>query len=458
MSSQRFTSGRFSQRFDMTRGDILTKLLQLSLPIVVTQLLLMSYNMVDMFLLGRLSPDAVAAAGAAGMYMWLAAGVQLVGRMGAEIGVAQFKGRGDRERAFDYSHNSLFLAAATGLVIGILFVAFPRQAIDFMNIREEHVASDAAAYLRLVGPGMPLSFIAASVAGTFTGAGNSRAPLLIMTAGLAVNALLDPLLIFTLGLGVRGAAIATVIGQGTVCALSIGWLLRKTDRPFRQYVLLRKPVWKRIRHIFGWTLPLAAESLLFCFIAMLMTRYIAEYGSNAIAVYRVGNQIEALCWLICIGFASGITAFVGQNFGAGRWTRIREGLNKSLAVLAGWCVFVSLLFLLAGRWLFGLIIPEPGIMEMGGRYLWIVGWCQVFFALETVAGGGFRGLGRTAPSSIASIASNVLRIAVIYFLSKTDAGLEGIWWTMCATATLRGLWSFVWFTRYVKSHPHLDDE
>ncbi len=200
-----------SQRFSLVHGDITKKLLQVSLPIIGTQLMLMGYNLVDMFLLGRVGSDAVAASGTAGLYMWLSGGVMLIGRMGAEIGVAQNKGRRDNEAALAFSRNSLFLAVGLGVFYSLVCLLFSDQLIAFIKVRETHVVADAIMYLRIVGLAMPAVFISSSVAGTFTGAGNSRAPFLVNAAGLALNAVLDPLFIFTLGLGVRGAAWATLI-------------------------------------------------------------------------------------------------------------------------------------------------------------------------------------------------------------------------------------------------------
>ncbi|MCC8180453.1 MAG: MATE family efflux transporter, partial [Planctomycetes bacterium] len=332
-----------SQRFNLTKGDILGKLLMVSVPIIGTQLMLLGYNLVDMFLLGRVSADAVASSGSAGMYLWLGAGVMLIGRMGAEIGVAQAKGRGDSLAALSFSHNSLFLAGLLGTFCAAVSLMFSSQLIRFLNIQEAHVAAEAERYLFIVAFGMPAVFLSSAVAGSFTGAGNSRTPFVINAIGLALNAALDPLFIFTLEMGVAGAAVATIIAQNAACVLSFYWLLRRKDRPFPEYPLFRPPAGDCIKTILRWTIPVSVENLLFTFFAMLVARYVADYGAAAITVSRVGSQIESLCWLICLGFSSGLTAFVGQNFGAGKWSRIRTGLRKSLLFSCSWGLFVSLM-------------------------------------------------------------------------------------------------------------------
>ena len=445
-----------SQRFNLTHGDITGKLLLVSVPIIGTQLMMMGYNLVDMFLLGRVGSDAVAASGSAGMYLWLSMGVMLIGRMGAEIGVSQCKGRGDREGARAYSQNALFLAMTLSVAFTLVCEFFPDAMISFLKIREPEVAQSACDYLRIVGLGIPASFIGASVAGSFTGAGNSRTPFLVNAFGLTMNAILDPIFIFSLDLGVKGAAIATVIAQVMACAVSMAFLLTKKDRPFKEYRFFVRPNMPRIRQILRWSVPMGMESMLFTFFSMVVARVVAFYGASAITVYRVGSQAESLSWLVALGFSAGVTTFVGQNFGAGKWSRIWTGFRISLTVLVSWGVLTTILFLTSGKWIIGIFIPEPHIIEMGASYLWYLAFCQVFFCLESIAAGAFRGMGKTTPPSISSILFNGLRIPTVYYLTSTDLGLDGIWLGVTVCASLRGIVTFLWFLRESRSRPSHD--
>ncbi len=438
-----------SQHYNLTHGDVIGKLLQVAVPIIGTQLLLMGYNLVDMLLLGRVGSNAVAASGAAGMYMWLANGVMLVGRMGAEIGVAQSVGKKDRAGAAAFARNAVFLSLALGLFYGLICIIAPEKLIGFLAIQEADVAGSAVKYLFIVGLGMPAIFAGAVIAGIFTGVGNSRIPLFVNLLGLGLNAIVDSFFIFTMVWGVEGAAVATVIAQYIATIVAIYCLYRRSSRPVREFSLRLRPDYARIKTILTWSIPMSIESMLFSFMLMVITRFVADFGAGAIAVYRVGTQLESLCWLVCIGFASGITAFVGQNYGAHLWQRIRHGLRNALAILFFWGVLVTVLFLLAGRQLTAVIVPETEIIRMGSRFLAILALCQVFGCLEAVAAGAFRGVGKTIIPSITSIVSNGLRLPLAYFLSRGELGIEGVWWAISLGATLRGLWVFVWF--YVDS-------
>jgi putative MATE family efflux protein len=269
---------------------------------------------------------------------------------------------------------------------------------------------------------------------------------------------LDPLMILVWGWGVQGAAIATVIAQSVVCALFLLFVKRHAHRPFRHFHILGLMDRVRVRQILRWSLPIAVESGAFTALAMVVTGMIsAWYGETALAVQRVGGQIESLSWLIGGGFASAVTAFVGQNYGAQKWARIRRGYRIALASLLAWEALVTLLLILSGQFLFSLFLPEsPEILDMGATYLRILAGCQLFMALEGACAGTFRGIGKTLPPSLCSIASNLLR-PVLCWLFAQWMGLNGIWFGLVVSAALRGSLMFVWFTLYERQLPLVDE-
>jgi putative MATE family efflux protein len=410
-----------------------------------TQFLQMAYNLTDMFWLGRIGSDAVAAAGAAGMYMWLSFGFLLIGRMGAEIGVAQSLGRGDKQAARDFSQNAMLIALVLGLAFGLTMLLFNDSLAAFFGFREAHVARDAADYLAIVGFSMPVTFVSAVAVGTYNASGNSRTPFLLNGLGLAANVILDPLLILGLDMGVRGAAIATVISQFLAGIFMICALAFFRDRPLGRYSFRLKPDKKKLLLILKWAIPIGLESILFCFLSMVTSRIEASFGANVVAASKVGSQIESLSWLIGGGFGSALVAFIGQNYGAGKAERIRRGVCISAAAMALWGILVTLLLFFAGGFVFSLFLPDPDLLKLGIPYLRILAFCQLPMNLEAVGAGAFKGTGRTIPPSLASIVSNIIKPILALILSKTSLGLYGIWVAVCATAILRGLWICLWY-------------
>ena len=429
---------------DLTTGGILQKLVFVALPLMGTQLVQMLYNLTDMFWLGRLSSDHVAASGVSGMYMWLSMALLMIGRMGAEIGVSQNKGRGDMDRAQAFTQNAWLLSVAFGLLYGALLVIFNKPLLSVYHLQDVYVRDEAARYLQIVGLGIPATYMSAVFVGTFNGSGNSRTPFYINAIGLVTNMIADPLMIFSLGLGIRGAAAATVLAQWLVTGLLALAVRKHRDRPFAAFRLRLRPSASIIREIIRWSLPIAIESCLFTMLSMGVTRVVSGFGADALAVQRVGTQVESLSWLIAGGFGSAMTAFIGQNYGARQWGRIGKGFSMASRAMILWgCVTTATLFF-GGYTLISLFLMEDRLRITGAAFMRILTVSQIAACLEGVGAGYFRGSGRTTPPSMTSILCNALRIPLSYWLTKTSLGINGVWWTLSLTALARGSVIYLW--------------
>lgn len=445
---------------DLTTGGIFKKILLVALPIMGTQLMQMTYNLTDIFWLGRTSTavTAVAASGLAGMFLWLGMALMEYGRIGAEIGVSQNLGKGDTDAALDYSQNAARIGLLLGVLYGLVLLTLAKPLLSLLRIGEQDVFDSAAQYLRIAGLGVPFSFAGAAITGGFNGAGNSRLGFLANAIGLLTNIVLDPLMILGLGWGIQGAAIATVIAQALVFFLLLAFSKRHSRRPFQAFRLLGPLHGARGAQIFRWGLPVSLQSGAFTALAMVVTGMVSStYGASAVAVQRVGTQIESVSWLIGGGFSTGVAAFIGQNYGARKWQRIRRGYRISLMALLLWEFLVMLLLIFAGRFLFSLFLREPPhLLHMGQEYLLILSGCQLFMALEGTCGGTFRGMGKTLPPSICSIGSNLLRPVLCWALAQR-MGLNGFWLGITLSAALRGLSMFIWYTIEEKRLPKVDE-
>ena len=445
-------------KYSLAEGGIVNKLFLVALPLIGTQIIQMAYNLTDMFWLGRLSSDSVAASGTVGLYMWLSMAFLMFGRMGAEIGVSQNIGRGDKEKALAYSQNSVMTGVALGVVLMLVYTLGRGPLVAFFGIQEANVAQDARDYLAIVGFGLPFTFLTGAVTGTFNGGGNSRVSLLVNGVGLALNMTLDPILIFAAGLGIRGAATATVIAQIAAACFSVLALMKHRSRPFETYIVKVRPDKEILKQIVKWVTPISIESFLFTFLTMVTAALVASFGSNAMAASRVGSQIESMSWLITGGFSSALTAFVGQNFGAGKWTRIHRGFRVSSVIMACWGVIVSLVLFFAGGALFKVFIPNnPAVVDIGSRYLKILAAAQIPGCLEGVASGSFRGRGKTIPPSVTSGTTNALRVVFAFILiNTTSLGLTGIWVALASGSAVRGGWMFIWYLLSSRTTPKED--
>ena len=153
------------------------------------------------------------------------------------------------------------------------------------------------------------------------------------------------------------------------------------------------------------------------------------------------------------GFSTAISAFIGQNYGAKKYDRIKEGYKKGMELVGGMGIFASLLLIFAAKPLFTIFTPEdPIAIKEGIVYLQVLGLSQFFMSLEIGTAGAFNGLGITLPPSIVGITCNALRIPIAILLSGyTALGLAGVWWSISITGIIKGIVLVIWF-RYLLKH------
>lgn len=439
--------------FNLTEGNILRKLLKVAAPIMATSFMQMTHNLIDMFWLSRLSSGAVAAAGSAGMYLWLSMALLFVGRMGSEIGVSQNVGRGNMDEAKNYGQNAFTLAAFLGIVYCLFAISGRGLLIGFFGIEDADVVIYAELYLAYVALAVPFFYVNAAMSGAFVGFGNTKLPFYATSGGVVINIILSPIFIFLLDMGVVGAAVSTTLSQMVVTVMFVISMMKYKNRPFEKFAFFVKPARKYINQIFRWGLPVAVESALFTMLTMTVTRFVAAFGVEALAVLRVGSQIEALSWLVGGGFASAVAAFAGQNFGAKKYDRIRSGFKISLQAMFLWGLIISLFMFFFAEQLMSIFFSDPLEVQMGREYLRIFAFMQIPTCMEGVAAGCFRGRGRTMRPSINSTVFNALRVVLSYYLSLTPLGLSGIWIGLAVGATLRGIFLIGWYIIDAKKMP-----
>src|SRR5699024_4579354 len=187
-------------------------------------------------------------------------------------------------------------------------------------------------------------------------------------------------------------------------------------------------------------------------------RLIAQFGSVPLAVQSVGSKIESISWMTADGFQAAIAAFVGQNLGAKKDDRIREGYRKGMGLVGGIGILATLLLILGGRSLFSIFVPDdPMAIEEGVRYLTILGFSQIFSTVEIGTAGAFNGLGRTLPPAITGVIFNVLRIPLAILLANyTSLALSGIWWSISISTIAKGIVLPLLFIRLMKKGFHME--
>ena len=439
-------------RINLLEGKILPALSALVLPIMATSLIQMAYNLIDMIWIGKIGASAVASVGAAGMFMWLSNGLATLAKMGGQIKVGHALGAQKKEDATSYAQSSIQMGIVFAIGFGILSVVFADEMIGFFQLNSAQVIQDAKLYLMITCGLVIFSFMNQIFTGILTAMGNSRTSFIATGIGLVLNIVLDPLFIFGFGvihpMGVAGAAIATVLAQLVVMLLFLYTILRDTVL-FCDVHILHSYSSQHTREIFRIGLPSAVQSMLFSGISMVIARLIAGWGDAAVAVQKVGSQIESISWMTAEGYAAALNSFVAQNHGAKNTDRIREGYRLSMIVMLSWGVFCSFVLIVFPQLIFQVFIQEAEVLPMGVDYLRILGVSQLFMCMEITTAGAFSGLGKTLPPSIVSITLTGARIPMAILLGRW-LGLNGVWWAITISSIGKGIVLLGWFLKDMK--------
>lgn len=430
------------KKIDLVNEDIFKTLFKLSLPILGTSFIQMAYSMVDMIWVGKIGSGALAAIGTAGFFSWFGSSLVLVTKTGAEVGVSQSIGKGNDKEKNKYIYNSLYGCITLSIIYTILLIVFNKQLIGFFNLGDKEIIKMSIDYLIIISIGMVSTFLNPQFTGIMTATGNSKSPFIINTIGLVLNLILDPILIFGIDgikpLGVVGAALATVISQVIVTAIFICIFIRYGIRiNLKNIKFIDSDIMKKI---IKWGTPTALQNCLFSVFGMIIGRMIATFGPTPIAVQKVGSQIESLSWMTAGGFSSALTAFIGQNYGAGRSDRVIEGYKKTLMMSSILGILATVLLVFFGQPLFKIFSSEQEVIKQGGEYLKILGYSQIFMCIEITTAGAYFGLGRTLAPSLISIIFTGLRIPAAMILSNSNLlGLNGVWWSISMSSVFKGV-------------------
>lgn len=438
--------------YNLTEGNIFRNLLRLAFPLMGTSFLQMAYTLLAMSWVGRLGTDAnpeiatkaEAAIGAIGMFLWMTASVAYLAMIGAEVSVGQSIGAKKMKRATAYASQAITIALVIGLIWASTLFTFAPQILSFFRLAPD-ITADAVLFMRIIVFSMPLQFMSYCFAGVYNGAGRSVVPFRNNAAGLILNMILDPILMFPMGLGLHGAAIGMAISQMFVFGLFF-YQIKFGSRMLGNFHFITRPRWIFLKRIFFLGTPVSVMNTIYAFINMSLARIASTFGGHiGLMTQTTGGQIEGVTWNTAQGFSTALSAFIAQNYAAGKIERGKKAYIYALRVLLTFGVFVSLAFIFYGKQIFGIIIPEENAMQAGAVYLFVMGLTQIFMMLELTTQGMFNGIGRTIEPAVISISCNALRIPLAYYLA-TQMGIIGVWWAIAASTILKGTILPIWFS------------
>lgn len=449
------------KQLNLLEGKIFPTMIRLAAPLMGTAFIQMFYTLTDMAWIGRISTEAVAAAGLVGFLMWIGSSITLIPRVGSSVLTAQYYGRHNYDTAKQVINNGAWLAGVMGIIYGSFLIIFRSPLISFYQLNDE-INVLAEQYLVIIAIGMPLFFINPVLSGLYNSLGNSRTPFRINSVGLVMNIIGDPILIFGLGplpaLGIRGAAIATVLAQVVVFICFVGVIIKSRDFIFYSKLLKYMPNRQLMIDMIKLGFPVSLQSNIHAFISVILNRYVAFYGAMPLAVASVGANIESISWMTTEGFASAITAFTGQNYGAKQLERIHLIFYTSIRSVGVIGIFATGILLGFRYDLFKLFMPnDPDAIALGAIYLFIFGLSQFFMSIEIGASSFLNGLSDTRTPALLNTFFNILRIPMaLLFMPRFK--VAGVWIAMSLSSVLKGIILYIVSRRRLKKVTFIDLE
>ena len=441
---------RLAQNRQITEGVIWKQLLLFFFPILLGSFFQQMYNTVDTIIVGRfVGTTALAAVGASGPILSLINGFFIGLSSGATVILSQFYGANDREGVNKALHTGMALALTLGVLISLLGVVFAPQILRLIGTPETCFA-DAVRYCRIYFSGAVASMLYNMGAGILRAMGDSRRPMIFLIICCVVNIVTDLIFVCLLRLGVAGAGIATILSQiiSAVLVLRVLGKLPDEERLIPGKIRFHG---KLLANILKIGIPAGIQLMMFDLSNLIVQSSINSFGDAAIAAWTAFGKTDGLTWQISGAFGVSVTTFVGQNFGAQKYDRVRRSvwvcMGLSIAIVGS----LSLFEFIFRRFILGIYTVDPEVIEIGAHMMaCIVLFNPVFMPIEVFAG-TMRGTGYallpTVVMCVCVCLFRVLWVTLVVSRFHTIAVLcmaYPISWILCAgifaIAYFRGNW------------------
>ena len=387
---------------DMCNGTIMDKLISFALPLMISGMLQLMFNAVDIIVVGRFTgSQALAAVGSTTALICTFTNLFIGVSLGANVLAARFYASGKTKEMSETVHTAILLALISGIAMSIIGILCARESLVLIATPDD-IIGQAALYLRIYFLGMPFFMLYNYGAAILRAVGDTKRPLMYLIAAGTANAVLDLILVIIFKMGVAGVAIGTITSQFISCVLVIRCLC-KTDAIYKLYISKLRIKKYYLIQILKVGLPAGIQSTVINFSNVLLQSSVNSFGEIAMAGYTAANNILGFLYVSVNSVTQACMSFTSQNYGVRKFKR----MDKVLANCAILSIIVSVVIgggsYLLGHQILGIYTKQEDVIQCGMEILSISTIPYFLCGLMDMIPGSMRGVGYSAVPMLLSI-------------------------------------------------------
>ena len=407
-------------------GVIWKQLLIFFFPILLGSFFQQMYNTVDTIIVGQFAGKlALASVGSTSSFVNLLFGFFVGLASGATVILAQSVGAKDQQGVHDAVHTGIAMSVLGGLAITVLGLILSEPMMRLVRVADD-IWDGSLTYLRIFFLGMIPAVVYNVGAGILRALGDSKRPLYFLIAGCLINVVTDLIFVALFDMGVAGAAIATVLSEVISAVMVVVCLMRRQDasRLILKEIRIVPSVLRRILHI---GVPGGLQSVMYNISNIIIQSSVNKLGSDTTAAWTATGRADGIIWLIMGAFGTAITTFVGQNFGAQRYDRMRKSTRICMAMAVGSTLAVSAVLVIFARPILSIFSDDQAVLDIGVEIFYAICPFYITYVAVEILSGTIRGTGDTVkPVIFIALCTCLFRVIWVSVCDRLDMGLTAV--------------------------------
>lgn len=434
------------KKINLSEGSIIKNLISLSWPMMLAFMLQTSFNIVDAIFVGRISAMALAAVSLTFPVVFLMISLAAGAGVGTTSLIARLLGANKQEEANNAAEHAYLIAFFLSIIFMIIGFIFGKPLFRFIGATEEMLPM-VLDYTNIIFAGSIVMFAAFISNSILRGEGDMKTPMKVMMISTVINIILDPIMIFGWGfipaMGIKGAAIATVIARTVGAIIAIRYILMGNST---LKLNIKKFAFKFriIKDILKVGLPASLSQSTMALGIFFMTKIVSSFGPFAIAAYGLGFRLDSVAVMPAIGLSTAVITIVGFNIGAKKPERAKKTTWIGALLSFAFMGIIGLTFFLFPEQLIRLFNNNPEVIAFGISYLRIVALSYGFIGFSMIIGSAFQGAGKGYPALILTILRLFAISIPLAIILSNKIGVSGIWWGIFVSTVITGIISIIW--------------